>query len=125
MWNSEWDHEGLLRNSHSRCGISKCVILALGTLFAFVNAMFMGAGAKVWNPMALWAGLFASSLIIPVFLFRHYVQDKGQFPAQMLADLNLTANDVSTRKAGILPYLTLVAGLAVVLISNWFFQLPA
>ena len=29
---------------------------ALGCVLAFVNAMFMGAGAKVWNPMALWAG---------------------------------------------------------------------
>jgi hypothetical protein len=84
----------------------------------------MGAGAKVWNPNALWAGLFAAALIIPVFLFRHYVQDKGQFPPQMLEDLNLSANDAGTRKAGMLPYLTLVAGLAVVLISNWFFQLP-
>ena len=83
----------------------------------------MGAGAKVWNPHALWAGLFTASLIIPVFWFRHYVQDKGRFPEHMLDDLNLTANDMTSRKAGILPYLTLVAGLAVVLFSNWFFQL--
>ena len=100
------------------------ILLALGTIFAFVNAVFMGAGAKVWNPNALWAGLFASALIIPVFLFRHYVQDKGKFPDQMLKDLNLTGSDLGARKAGLLPYLTLAAGLAVVLISNWFFQLP-
>ena len=97
---------------------------ALGAIFAFVNAVFMGAGAKVWNPMALWAGLFTASLIIPVFWFRHYVQDKGQFPEHMLDDLNLTANDMENRKAGILPYLALVAGLVVILTANWFFQLP-
>ncbi len=122
--NAGWIHR--IDNGHiERPYKAPTFLLALGTLFAFVNAMFMGAGAKVWNPMALWAGLFASALIIPVFLFRHYVQDKGQFPAHMLEDLNLSANDMGTRKAGILPYLTLVAGLAVVLLSNWFFQLPA
>jgi len=29
------------------------------------------------------------------------------------------------RKAGMLPYLALVLGAAVVLWANWFFQLPA
>jgi hypothetical protein len=43
----------------------------------------------------------------------------------MLEDLNLTANDLQSRKAGILPYLTLVAGVVVVLVANWFFTLPA
>ena len=99
-------------------------LLGLGTIFAFVNAVFMGAGAKVWNPMALWAGLFTAALIIPVFWFRHYVQDKGLFPEHMLEDLNLTPNDMVNCKAGILPYLALVAGVVVVLTANWFFQLP-
>ena len=70
---------------------------------AFVNAAFMGAGAKVWNPIALWAGLFTAALIIPVFLFRHYVQDKGVFPEHMLEDLGLTQADFNRRKAGSLP----------------------
>ncbi|MBX9861891.1 MAG: APC family permease [Hyphomicrobium sp.] len=100
-------------------------VLAVGTVLAFVNAVFMGAGAKVWNPIALWAGLATAALIIPVFLFRHYVQDKGVFPAHMLSDLGLTQADVNRRKAGFLPYLTLIAGLIVVLVSNWYFQLPA
>jgi amino acid transporter len=99
-------------------------LLALGTLFAFVNVVFMGAGAKVWNPNALWAGLGMAALILPVFAFRHYVQDGGKFPDHMLSDLNLTANDMSTRKAGILPYLTLLAGVIVMLVSNWYFTLP-
>jgi amino acid transporter len=99
------------------------IILALGTIFAFVNAIFMGAGAKVWNADALWYGLGAAALIIPVFAFRHYVQDKGQFPPQMMADLGLKAGEIGERKAGILPYVVLAAGLAVVLISNWIFTL--
>jgi amino acid transporter len=99
------------------------IILAAGTVLAFVNAMFMGAGAKVWNPVALWWGLGIAALIIPVFAFRHYVQDKGQFPPRMLEDLGLKAGDLGQKKAGILPYVVLVAGLAVVLISNWIFTI--
>ncbi|MFX5760925.1 amino acid permease, partial [Acinetobacter baumannii] len=40
------------------------VLLGLGALFAFVNVVFMGAGAKVWNPQALWAGLIWAALIL-------------------------------------------------------------
>ena len=99
------------------------IILALGTIFSFVNAAFMGAGAKVWNPNALWAGLIFAALIIPVFWFRHYVQDGGKFPDRMLDDLGLKAGDLGQKKAGVLPYIVLIAGVAVVLITNWLFQL--
>ena len=121
--NSGWIHR--IDNGHiARPFKAPTILLALGTLFAFVNAVFLGAGAKVWNPVALWAGLIAAGLIIPVFLYRHYVQDGGKFPPNMLEDLNLTQADLATRKAGILPYVTLLAGIAVVLTANWFFQLP-
>jgi amino acid transporter len=99
------------------------IILALGTIFSFVNVVFMGAGAKVWNPVALWAGLIFAAFIIPVFCYRHYVQDKGQFPPQMLEDLGLKAGDLGQKKAGYLPYVVLVAGVIVLLLSNWFFTL--
>ncbi|MEF2549681.1 APC family permease [Aurantimonas sp. E1-2-R+4] len=98
------------------------VIIVIGTLFAFVNAVFMGAGAQVWNPMALWAGLFTAALIIPVFFYRHYIQDHGKFPDQMLVDLHIEPGTAMTRKAGMLPYLTLAGGVIVVLVSNWIFQ---
>ncbi len=121
--NSGWIHR--IDNGHiPRPFKAPTLLLGLGVLFAFVNAMFLGAGAKVWNPVALWAGLIAAGLIIPVFLFRHYVQDKGRFPPNMLADLNVTEQDLRVRKAGILPYLTLLLGIGVVLAANWFFQLP-
>ena len=97
------------------------IILAAGTVLAFVNVVFMGAGAKVWNPIALWAGLTFAALIIPVFCFRHYVQDRGKFPAQMLEDLGLKGGDLGERKAGMLPYAVLAAGVVVLLLSNWLF----
>jgi len=97
-------------------------LLATGSVFAFVNAAFMGAGAKVWNPAALWAGFMTAALIIPVFLYRHYVQDGGRFPHEMMEDLHVgDAKTVSKKRAGILPYLALIGGIAVVLIANAIF----
>ena len=101
-------------------------LIGFNTLLAFVNALFLGAGAKVWGySNALWAGLFFAALIIPVFWFRHYMQDGGKFPKETYDDLGLTEGDLGTRKAGMLPYLTLLAGAVVVLVANWFFVLPA
>jgi amino acid transporter len=121
--NSGWLHR--IDNAHvHRPWRAPTWVLAAGTVLAYVNAVFMGAGAKVWNPVALWAGLITAFMIVPVFWYRHYVQDKGVFPEHMLSDLGLSQAELNTRKAGMLPYLTLAAGLIVVLVSNWIFQLP-
>ncbi len=101
-------------------------LIGVNTVLAFVNALFLGAGAKVWGySNALWAGLIFAALIIPVFWYRHYMQDGGKFPKQAYIDLGLKEGDLGERKAGMLPYLTLVAGAAVVLWANWFFVLPS
>ncbi len=101
-------------------------LIGLNTVLAFVNAIFLGAGAKVWGySTALWAGLFFAALIFPVFYYRHYIQDGGQFPKGALAELGLKEGDMGEKKAGMLPYITLAGGAAVVLLANWFFQLPA
>ena len=103
------------------------VLIGVNTVLAFVNALFLGAGAKVWGySNALWAGLFFAALIIPVFCYRHYVQDGGHFPKEAMEDLGLSdTGSLGPRNAGMLPYLTLAAGAAVVLWANWFFVLPA
>lgn len=101
------------------------VLIGINTLLAFVNALLLGAGAKVWGYSgALWAGAIFAALIIPVFLYRHYVQDGGKFPPEALAELGLTGGDLGERKAGILPYLALALGVLIVLWANWFFVLP-
>jgi hypothetical protein len=41
----------------------------------------------------------------------------------MLEDLQVGGMPISETKAGILPYVTLLAGLAVVLASNYLFRL--
>ena len=69
--------------------------------------------------------LFFAALIFPVFYYRHYIQDGGNFPKGALAELGLKEGDMGEKKAGMLPYITLAGGAAVVLLANWFFQLPA
>ncbi len=101
-------------------------LIALNTMLAFVNALFLGAGAKVWGyENALWSGLIFAAFILPVFWYRHYYRDGGKFPKEAYDDLGLTEGDLGERKAGVLPYVTLIAGAALVLWANWFFTLPA
>jgi len=101
------------------------VLIGINAILGFVNLVFMGAGAKVWgNENVLFYGLGFAALILPVFVFRHYIQDGGKFPPEMLAELNLKGQDLGERKAGILPYITLILAAAVVLTSHYYFQLP-
>ncbi|MDP3197598.1 APC family permease [Tabrizicola sp.] len=101
-------------------------LIGLNTLLAFVNALFLGAGAKVWGyENALWSGLIFAAFIVPVFWYRHYFQDGGKFPKEAYDDLGLPYGELGARKAGMLPYLALILGAAVVLWANWFFVLPA
>lgn len=100
-------------------------LIGLNTCLAFVNALFLGAGAKVWGyENALWSGVIFASFILPVFWYRHYVVDGGKFPKEAYEDLGLPYGELGERKAGILPYVALVAGICVVLWANWFFVLP-
>ena len=101
-------------------------LIGVNTALAFVNALFLGAGAKVWGySNALWSGAIFAALILPVFAWRHYVVDKGHFPREAMEDLGLSDHgDLGPRRAGIWPYVALIAGVAVVLWSNWFFVLP-
>lgn len=121
--NSGWIHR-IDNGNIERPYKAPTIILAAGTILSFVNMVLMGAGAKTWNPMALWAGLGTAAMIIPVFLYRHYVQDKGIFPAHMFEDLGLDS-DVMThkKKAGYLPYIALGAGIVIALASNAIFKL--
>lgn len=121
--NAGWIHR--IDNGHiARPYKAPTIILAIGGLFAFVNAVFMGAGAKVWNPYALWCGIGFAAVIIPVFWYRHYVTDKGNFPPRMLEDLGIKdIGHLGEKKAGMLPYLTLAAGVATVLVANVIFTL--
>jgi amino acid transporter len=89
-------------------------LLATGAVLGFVNMVWMGAGANVWGEGTLRNGLLAVLLIIPVFAFRHYIQDKGQFPTSTAADDLALERTIVQPKAGFLPYLALIAAAATV-----------
>jgi amino acid transporter len=100
------------------------ILIVLGAVLAYFNAMLMGAGAKTWgSPALLWYGLGAAALALPIFWFRHYVQDKGQFPPHMLRDLGVTAGQLGERRAGVWPYVVLITGLAVMIVAHFVFTL--
>lgn len=114
--NSGWIHR-MDRPNWARPYKAPTILLALGGLLGFVNLAIMGLGASIWGEGTLKTGLIFASLIIPVFIYRHYIQDKGKFPDAMLEDMHIgTHDDGVTRRAGVLPYLTLIAAVAVV----WF-----
>jgi amino acid transporter len=98
-------------------------LLALATLLGFVNMAFMGAGADVWGEGTLRNGLLAVLLIIPVFCFRHYVQDKGVFPA-VQGEAEFVPAVTQVRGAGWLPYLALAVCAALVWFLHSNAQLP-
>jgi amino acid transporter len=81
----------------------------------------LAVGTDVWGKGTLMSGIVAIALIIPVFIFRHFIQDKGVFPADMLADLTLDGRALGERKAGMLPYITLAAGILTVAIAYLIF----
>ena len=98
---------------------AKTPLLVAGTVLSFVNLALLGMGADIWGKGTLVTGLIVAMGIIPVFLFRHYVTDKGVFPASMLEDMHLAGSEGGiAKKAGYLPYLTVAAGIAVLFVAH-------
>jgi hypothetical protein len=65
-------------------------LLGLGAALSYINAFLLGAGANVWGKGTLVSGFVSAAIIIPIFAFRHFVIDKGKFPAHMYEDLLLS-----------------------------------
>ena len=93
-------------------------ILAAGAVLSFVNLAFMGFGADVYGSGTLTTGLAFAALIVPVFIYRHYIQDKGSFPREMAEDLDMVGGEKIIKRAGYWPYLVLALGVAVVAITH-------
>jgi amino acid transporter len=112
--NSGWIHR-MDRPKWDRPYRAPTILLVVGGILAYVNLAIMGLGADVWGQGTLKTGLFFAALIIPVFIYRHYVQDKGIFPKQMMEDMHIVSDEPGvTTRAGMLPYIALIAGVAVV-----------
>lgn len=83
------------------------------TCMAYFNVFLLGAGANVWGHGTLLAGWITALIAIPVFYYRHYVTDKGQFPRHMFSDLIPEGEtELGPKRCGILPYVAVAGGLA-------------
>ena len=117
--NAGWIHR-MDRPSWERPYQAPTILIAIGGVLAYVNAALMGAGADVWGAHTLWTGLIFAALIIPVFVFRHYIQDKGVFPKDMMEDMHLGKEEGVKSQAGMLPYVALAAGVLIVLLTHYW-----
>lgn len=116
--NAGWIHR-LDRPDWDRPYRAPTILLIAGTFLAFLNLSFMGLGANVWGSGTLLSGLILAGLIIPIFLWRHYIVDKGVFPTAMLEDMQFSSDgQAAPKRAGALPYLALLIGAFIVWFSN-------
>ena len=93
-------------------------IIAAGAVLGFLNLAFMGMGADVTGVGALRTGLIFAALIVPVFVYRHYLQDRGQFPPSMVEDLEIGPGQKLVRRAGVWPYVTLALAVLVLVVTH-------
>jgi len=114
--NSGWIHR-MDRPNWARPFRAPTIVLAIGGVLSFVNLALMGLGADIYGAGTLTAGLVFAALIVPVFIYRHYVQDKGVFPKEMAEDMHI-GDDDGVKRAGMLPYVVLAAGVLVVIVAN-------
>ncbi|ABC35258.1 APC family permease [Burkholderia thailandensis] len=93
-------------------------LLVLGSICGYANLVYVGAGADLQGAGTLRNGLIAMLLIVPVFVYRHYWQDRGRFPAQMRSDMELVvpARSVWLNMA---PYAALAAAALTIAVSYY------
>jgi amino acid transporter len=114
--NAGWIHR-MDRPNWERPYKAPTILIVLGTFLAFVNVTLMGLGANIWGAGTLMSGLVMAGLVFPIFIWRHYIVDKGVLPKEMQEDMLLDGNQKTT--AGVLPYVALiVAGVIVYFTSH-------
>ncbi|MBN3852073.1 APC family permease [Paraburkholderia sp. Ac-20340] len=94
-------------------------LLAAGAVCGYANLVFVGAGANLQGENTLRDGLFAVLLIVPVFAYRHYWQDRGRFPAGSAHDMELAVT-VRSRWKSLAPYGALALAAATIAASHYF-----
>ncbi|MEM5387335.1 APC family permease [Paraburkholderia phymatum] len=94
-------------------------LLAAGALCGYLDLAFIGAGADLQGVGTMRNGLIAMLLIVPVFMFRHYWQDRGRFPARMAQDMEWRGGVRPAGLRGLLPYAALLLAVFVVWFSHY------
>ncbi len=112
--NSAWIHR-IDRPNWERPFKAPNWLLGVGAVLGYVNLAIMAMGADIWGAGTLYVGLVFASLIVPVFIFRHFIQDGGVFPKAMLQDMHLAGStEADAPHAGLLPMAALALGVIVV-----------
>jgi amino acid transporter len=94
-------------------------LLLAGALCGYLDLAFIGAGADLQGVGTMRNGLIAMLLIVPVFFYRHFWQDRGRFPARMTQDMELEGEVGVGGWRRVLPYGALVLGAFVVWFSHY------
>ncbi len=113
--NAGWIHR-IDRSEWQRAFRAPNLLLGTGIVLAYVNIAIMGLGANVWGKGALLSGMLMAAVSIPIFLWRHYLTDKGEFPAGMREDLQ--TQNTAIGRSGVLPYLALLMGGVILYVSH-------
>ena len=118
--NAGWIHR-LDRPTWPRPFKAATWLLATGAVLGYVNLFIIGMGSDIWGRGTLASGLVLSTLIIPVFAWRHYVVDRGRFPAAMALDMHpdFDAAQAPRSNSGVRPYLALAGGAAAIALGRW------
>ncbi|MFQ6405055.1 APC family permease [Methylophilus sp. 'Pure River'] len=113
--NAGWIHR-MDRPNWERPYKAPTILIVLGTFLAFVNVTLMGLGANIWGAGTLMSGLVMAGLVFPIFIWRHYIVDKGVLPKEMQEDMLLDGDQKTT--AGVLPYVALIAAGVIVYFTS-------
>lgn len=116
--NSAWIHRIDRPNVNRPYKMPKGVFIS-GIIIGFIDASLIGMGTDVFGSGALWVGLAVVFSVIPFFIYRHYIVDKGVFPKEYADDIPVDHDHDAgfTKRAGILPYAALASAIIIMLIG--------
>lgn len=110
--NAGWIHR-IDKKDAVRCFLTPTWLMVLGVILSYGNIAFIAAYAAKVEAGPIFSGIVWALVIIPVFLFRHYVTDQGKLPEHINADLDASSSATMGRKAGVLPYCALLGAVVL------------
>lgn len=87
--NAAWMHRKDRPNHYRPYKAPDWLIYGGAPVLALLTLAFIFFGANVFAANALWYGLAAMALIVPIFYYRHHIVDKGVWPEAAQKDLGL------------------------------------
>ena len=104
--NAGWIHR-LTTRGQTALAMSN-VVIGVGNDPRLCQRILVGSRGECLGHWYASLRFVSAAIIVPIFLFRHYLVDKGVFPKHMYEDLLLPGQkEPSAKRAGILPYVAL------------------